>query len=54
MNRAAEYLCRAEEAERKARNAPDAKTKRQFLDLADTWRDLAYQAGAPRPASRRV
>jgi hypothetical protein len=48
MDRAAEYLCRAVEAERKAAKARDTKTKLQFMDLADTWRDLAHLAGAQR------
>jgi hypothetical protein len=56
MDRAAEYLHRAEEADRMAAKARDAKTKLQFIDLADTWRNLAHQAGGlrgpPTPDSR--
>jgi hypothetical protein len=50
MDRAVEYQHRAEEAERKAAEARDAKTKLQLLDLADTWRNLAYQAGGQQPS----
>jgi hypothetical protein len=57
MDRSLDYLCRAEEAVQKAAKAHDAKTKLQFLDLADTWRNLAHQAGGlrgpPTPDSRR-
>lgn len=52
MDRAAEYLCRAVEAERKAAKAGDTKTKLDFIELADTWRDLADLAGGPRAPAR--
>jgi hypothetical protein len=49
MDRAADYERRAEASEAKAAQAQDTKTKRQFLELAATWRDLARQAGGLRP-----
>jgi NAD-dependent oxidoreductase involved in siderophore biosynthesis len=47
MDRAADFLRRAEEAELKAAQAPDAKARRQSLNLASTWRDLARNVGGP-------
>jgi hypothetical protein len=41
MDRAAEYLKRAAEAEAKARQVRDPDIKRQFLELAASWRQLA-------------
>ena len=44
MDRAVDYLRRAEEDERQAARAPDRKARREFLALAATWRELARQA----------
>ena len=55
MDRATDYERRAEEAEAKAARAQDTKTERQFLELAVTWRDLAWQArGLRRPQAPPV
>jgi len=44
MTRGDEYRARAEAAETSAATAANAELRRQFLDLAAKWRDLARQA----------
>jgi hypothetical protein len=48
MDKAEDYLKRAEEAERQAARAPDVTAKREFLASAALWRELAHSAGSPR------
>jgi hypothetical protein len=45
MDKVADYLRRAVEAERQAAQATDAKERQQFIALAKTWRELAQSAG---------
>lgn len=48
MDRAEEYLKRAAEADAKADQVSDPDIKRQFKQIADDWRALAYFAGRRR------
>jgi hypothetical protein len=40
----AEYRCKAEEAERRAREVKDPRARQAFLDVAEGWRDLERKA----------
>jgi hypothetical protein len=44
MERAAEYFRRAAQAEKEATFMSQSDHKRQLLDIAQQWRDLARQA----------
>jgi hypothetical protein len=44
MERIEAYLRRAEEAETTAQHTLNPDLRRQFLEVADAWRDLAREA----------
>ena len=48
VDRADEYLQHAEQMELKAAHAPTALIKQQFIEIAQSWRDLAEQVRRPR------